>query len=331
MSEAPEFPRFADPLGEILHQLRLDGSLYTQSYLSAPWGVDMPVLAGKMMFHIVTRGQCWLQLEGEAPVLLREGSLVLLPHGGGHRLADAPDRNAQALFDLPITRVSDRYEELRYGGGGAVTHLTCCVMSFDPLSGQRLIPQLPPFLVIDQWDSDTDHWLKTTLSFIGREAKTPKPGGQTIITHLADILVIQVIRHWLASRGDASSGWLAALKDKAIGRALVAIHRAPETPWTVASLAREVGMSRSGFAARFTELVGEPVKQYVTQWRMQLARSKLQDSRIGLGDLSEALGYQSEAAFCRAFKRTTGVSPGSVRKAASARAGNTALEPLAVS
>ena len=310
----PNFPRLADPLGETLYQLRLDGSLYAQSYLSAPWGVEMPVLEGKLMFHIITQGQCWLQVGDKDPVLLRQGSLALVPHGRGHRLFNALGTPVHNLFDLPIQRISERYEELHYGGGGELTHLTCCVMSFDTLTGQQLIKQLPECLHIDSWDDNIDSWLQTTLRFIAQEAKAQKPGGQTILTHLADILVIQAIRRWIDTTSAGATGWLAALKDKHIGSALAAIHKTPEKNWTVDTLAQEVGLSRSGFSARFSELVGESAKRYLTHWRMQLARSKLQESTIGLGELSEQLGYHSEAAFCRAFKRVIGVSPGSIKK-----------------
>jgi AraC-like DNA-binding protein len=140
-----------------------------------------------------------------------------------------------------------------------------------------------------------------------------------VITHLADILIIQAIRSWLDSAPDANQGWLAALRDKQIGRALSAIHRAPEKAWSVTSLAKEAGMSRSGFSARFTDLVGDSVMRYLTQWRMRLARSHLLDQSESLSLLAERVGYQSEAAFCRAFKREFGVSPGNVRKTTAIR------------
>jgi len=152
------------------------------------------------------------------------------------------------------------------------------------------------------------------VRLISREAEEMRPGGETIITRLADIVVIQAIRSWIDSEQDADQGWLAALRDKHIGRALAAIHRQPAKNWSVATLAREVGMSRSGFSARFTHLVGESVMQYVTQWRMQLARAELRESTDSLATIADRLGYQSEAAFSRAFKRVFGVAPGRIRK-----------------
>ncbi len=293
--------------------LRLDGSLYCRSELTAPWGIDMPSFDGYMIFHVVTSGHCWLEVEGEEPRLLQQGSLTLVPHGNGHCIRSSPSARAMPLFDIPVERVSDRYEVMRYGGDGDLTQLTCGVVSFDQLAGQQLVAQLPEVLQIDSWDEEEDSWLQSTLRFISREASELRPGGETVITHLADILIIQAIRTWIDQAPEADQGWLAALRDKHVGKALAAIHREPEKDWTVDSLAREVGMSRSGFSARFTNLVGESAKRYLTQWRMQLARVQLQQTSDSLSVLADRLGYQSEAAFCRAFKRVFGVPPGSFR------------------
>jgi AraC-like DNA-binding protein len=308
-----EIPGLADPLGETLHMLRLNGSLYCRSELTAPWGIDMPSFDGYMIFHVVTSGHCWLEIEGEEPRLLQQGSLTLVPHGNGHCIRSSPGARAMPLFDIPVERVSDRYEVMRFGGDGDLTQLTCGVVSFDQLAGQQLVAQLPEVLQIDSWDEEENSWLQSTLHFISREARELRPGGETVITHLADILIIQAIRTWIDQAPEADQGWLAALRDKQVGRALAAIHREPEKDWTVDSLAREVGMSRSGFSARFTSLVGESAKRYLTQWRMQLARAQLQQTSDSLSVLADRLGYQSEAAFCRAFKRVYGVPPGSFR------------------
>ena len=307
-------PVYSDPVGETLHRLRLNGSLYCKSELTAPWGIDLPAFDGYMMFHVVTSGHCWLEVEGEQARLLQQGSLTLVPHGNGHSIRSSTDAIAEPLFDIPVEKVSERYEIMRYGGDGELTHLTCGVVSFDQVAGQQLIEQLPKVLQVDAWDDEDDSWLQSTLRFIAREARELRPGGETVITHLADILIIQALRAWIDAAPEANQGWLAALRDKHVGRALAAIHREPEKCWTVESLARSVGMSRSGFSARFTQLVGESAKRYLTRWRMQLARARLQQTPDTLAVLADRLGYQSEAAFCRAFKREFGVSPGSVRQ-----------------
>jgi AraC-like DNA-binding protein len=306
-------PGFNDPLGETLHLLRLTGTLYCRSELTAPWGIDMPPFEGCMMFHVVTGGHCWLEVQGEEPRLLEQGSLALVPQGNGHCIRSSPSDAVVPLFDIPVEQISDRYEIMRYGGAGELTRLTCGVVRFDHVAGRQLIALLPPVLQIDARNEDEGSWLQSTLRFIAREASELRPGGETVITHLADILIIQAIRAWIDSVPETERGWLAALRDKQVGRALAAMHREPEKDWSVASLAREVGMSRSGFSARFTGLVGESAMRYLTRWRMQLARIRLKESSDSLAVLADRFGYQSEAAFSRAFKREFGVPPGRVR------------------
>jgi len=308
-------PPAADPLGEALHLLRLTGSVYARSELTAPWGIDLPPLEGHMMFHVVTAGRCWLEADGSAPLLLERGSLVLVPHGLGHRLVDEPGRAAIPFFDLPIQRITERYEFLAHGGGGAACRLICVCVRFDHAAAERLIDALPPVVHLDAWDGGDDRWLTDTLRFIAREAETLRPGGETVITRLADVLVIQMVRHWIEHATEVDSGWLAALRDDRLGRAIAAIHREPGADWTLAGLARAAAMSRSAFAARFTEVVGEPAMRYLARWRLDLARAALKECDDAVGRVAERFGYRSEAAFARAFKREFGVSPGSDRRA----------------
>jgi hypothetical protein len=268
MDHPTELPPSADPLGEALHLLRLTGCVYARSELTAPWGVELPPLEGHMMFHIVTAGHCWLEVDGSDPLLLDRGSLALVPHGLGHRLVDEPGREAVAFFDLPIERITERYEFLRWGGGGEECRLICVVVRFDHAAAERLVEALPPVLSVDAWDGGDDRWLSDTLRFIAREAESLKPGGETVITRLADILVIQMIRHWIETDTEIDTGWLAALRDEQLGRAIAAIHRDAGADWTLESLARTAAMSRSAFAARFTEVVGEPAMRYLTRWRL---------------------------------------------------------------
>lgn len=318
MDRPTELPPSADPLGEALHLLRLTGSVYARSELTAPWGFDLPALEGHMMFHIVTAGRCWLEADGDEPLLLERGSLALVPHGLGHRLVDERGGESVDFFDLPVERISERYEFLRHGGGGDECRLICVVVRFDHAAAERLIDALPPVLHVDAWEGGDDRWLADTLRFIAREAESLRPGGETVITRLADILVIQMVRRWIETESDVDCGWLAALRDEQLGRAIAAIHREPGAAWTLESLARTAAMSRSAFAARFTEVVGEPAMRYLTRWRLQMARMALRESSDPLGLVGERFGYRSEAAFCRAFKREFAVSPGSDRRTAPA-------------
>lgn len=318
MVQARRIPQLNDPLGETLHQLRLNGSLYCFSRLTAPWHIQMPALPGKMMFHLVSQGQCYVQVDGQAPVLLPTGSLALLPHGLGHRFYACSESTSVNFFDLPISQVTTRLEHLIYSAApesqGELTILTCGVMSFDHLAGGQLLKLLPDLIVVEQMPQLEASWLTSTLALINQEASKLKMGGETILTHLSDILVIQAIRSWIDSDAANQHSWLVALKDKQIGQALSFIHNQPDQPWTVDSLARHIGMSRSGFSAKFTELVGESVKSYLTHWRMQLASYKLKQGGCSIADLALQLGYQSEAAFSRAFKRVMGLSPSAVKQ-----------------
>ncbi len=303
-----------DPLGEALHLLRMSGTFYCRSEFTAPWGLELPPFAHSLMFHVITSGDCWLEVAGASPRRLGPGDLALVPHGEGHRLVDRPGAAVAALFDLPRELLSERYERLRHGGGGAATELLCGAMVFDHPAAQRLVSLLPRVLVIEAADNPQADWLRSTIRLIGAEARELRLGGETVITRLADVVVVQAIRHWMASDPAAGTGWLGALKDPQIGRAIALIHRDPAHPWTVESLAAAVAMSRSAFAARFTARVGEPAMHYVTRWRMQLAVSLLRERAISQSELALRLGYQSEAAFSRAFKRAMGAPPGAVRR-----------------
>ncbi|NQU58585.1 MAG: AraC family transcriptional regulator [Rhodospirillales bacterium] len=310
----PLLPEPADPLGETLHMLRLTGTLYCRGEFTAPFAIAIPEFDGVMTFLVVTSGRCWLQIEDAEPRLLEQGSLALITHGQPHIVSSSPAVPAEPLFDLPVEKVSERYEIMRHGGGGELTRTMYGVVRFDDVAAQHLLRLLPDIIVIDGWDDDAGGWLQSTLRFIASEAAQLKPGGETVITRLADVVIIQAIRSWIDHSPEASQGWLAALRDNQIGRALASIHRAPERDWSVASLSEQVGMSRSAFSARFTNMVGSSPVRYLTEWRMQVARTRLLESAAPLSMISVELGYQSEAAFCRAFKRVFGVSPGSLRR-----------------
>jgi AraC-like DNA-binding protein len=304
----------ADPLGEALHFLRMNGAFYCRSELSAPWGLTLPPMPGYIWFHVPTSGEALLETHDVGPELLRPGEFALVPHGEGHALRSDAGVPAPGILELDREHVSDRYELLRHGGGGAPTILICGAVRFDHPAARNVVEILPPAIHLEPSGSPQLDWLQATLRLMAAEARELRPGGEAVITRLADILVVQAIRSWLESDPAAQSGWLGALQDKQIGRAIALIHREPARQWTVAGLARELAMSRSAFAARFTDLVGVPVMHYVARWRMQVAVDSLRDGEATVGQLANLLGYRSEAAFARAFKRVVGVPPGAVRR-----------------
>lgn len=315
MTNQPVVPEHNDYLGEALHLLKLSGIFYCQSELRAPWGIDMPPFDDCLMIHVITAGHCWLTLpDGKPPMRISQGSLVMLPHGRGHCIASAPENSATPLFDIPVQHVSERYDIMRFGGDGEVSRAICCVARFDHAAGQQLIRSLPSVMVVNSWEEAEGSWLQSTLRYMAHEAQRLSPGGETVMSHLADILIIQAIRNWLLTSPQASTGWLATLRDKQLGRALAAMHRDPQRDWTIEQLAQLASMSRSGFSARFTELMGEPAMRYLTRWRMQNARLQLEHSSDSTMTVADRLGYRSEAAFSRAFKRVFGEAPGQVRR-----------------
>ncbi len=303
-----------DPLGEILHLLKLTGTFYCQSRLSAPWGIEVPAFEGVMSFVMITGGRAWLSAGSETPIPVEQGDLVLLTGTCEHSLRSDPDVVAVSLDALPIRKVTEIYETLDYGGGGEVTRVMYGIVRIDHAASGMLMELLPGVLKVDSWSGEAGSWLQATLQFIAREARALRPGGETVITRLADVVVIEAIRNWINTAPEADRGWLKGARDRQIGRALVAIHRAPAEDWTVESLAREAGMSRSAFAARFTELIGQPAMRYLTWWRMQLARERLKQTSQSLATIAAGLGYRSEPAFCRAYKRVFGEPPGQVRR-----------------
>lgn len=303
-----------DPLGEALHFLRMSGAFYCRSALTSPWGFSVPAMPGYMWFHVLTVGQCRLETHGAPPRVLRSGDLVLVPHGEGHRLRSDENASAPPILSLEREQVSDRYEILRHGGGGAPANMVCGAVRFDHPAALNLIRLLPADVYVEASNSLELDWIQSTLRLMAAEASELRPGGETMITRLSDVLVIQAIRAWIESDPAARTGWLGALQDHQIGRAMALIHRDPARPWTVAALAEVSAMSRSAFAARFTELVDEPAMRYVARWRMNLALRALQEEDATVSELADRLGYQSEAAFSRAFKRIIGVSPGAIRR-----------------
>ena len=304
-----------DPLGEALHFLRMSGVFYCRSELRAPWSLGLPALDHCLMFHFVTLGECRLEVPAAKPLLLRRGTLALVPHGAGHVLSSGVGLNPTPLFDTQRKRLSERYEVLQLGGDGELTHLICGAVRFDHPAAIQLVSQLPKVINVDSARSRDEAWLHSTLDLMETESKELRPGGETVVTRLADVLVIQAIRAWLASDSGSQAGWLAAVEDKHIGRAIALIHRLPAQDLSLEKLAAAAAMSRSAFAARFADLVGVPPMQYLARWRMQLALSLLQHSNDPLATIADQIGYQSEAAFSRAFKRLFGESPGATRRA----------------
>lgn len=293
-------------LTETLTDFGMSGVFYAVSELAAPWGIEIPPLPGTVVFHLVTEGELVLEAAGTT-TRLAAGDMVLVPTGAGHAILDAPGSAATPLFDLPRVELRERYERLRIPGPGARSEVVCGAVSFSGLGVGRLLRSLPP--VLRAGHGDDAPWMRAAFDVIGRESRHPRPGSDVVTARLADVLVVQVVRSWLES-GAHGSGWVAGLRDPQVGRALAAFHADPAAPWTLASLAAEAGMSRSAFADRFRAVLDEPPMAYVTSWRMDLAARLVRERELPLARVAERVGYQSEAAFNRAFRRAHRMPPG---------------------
>jgi AraC-like DNA-binding protein len=312
-----------DPLGEALHAVRMEGAYYVSSELREPWSLEMPPFEDCVSFHALISGTCWIEVPGAPPVELRPGDFMLVAHGLGHRMySDLPAAFTERVDLVPHEQVGEHYHQLRYGGGGAPSTMICGIVSFGHPLAREVLDLLPPLVHITGVDRVANGRMQTTLDLLAAEAREPSPGGEAVITRLADILIVQTIRWWIASQPGDGHGIVAALRDPQIGRAILAVHREPGKRWTVAALADCAVMSRSAFSERFTRLVGTTAMHYVSRLRMQhaLARLKSGDTR-SLAQMALDLGYGSEAAFSRAFKSMVGVAPGSLRRSARERSG----------
>ena len=275
---------------------------FVRAELSAPWGLELPA-GGRVSFHFVVAGRCWLSGAGDGR-WLAPGDLAVVPHGGTHRIADQPDRTADDLTALPRRDLGRRSSLLRHGGGGSPALLLCGRAVLDQ-ADEPLVGQLPALLVLS---GPSGGALAATLA---QEAANTAPGAETVIARLVDVLVVYALRTWL--RSAPRNGYLGALRDPHLGPVLARMHRDPGHAWSVATLAAAARLSRSVFAERFTATVGRTPMAYLTEIRMRLATTLLTDG-LAPATVAARTGYDSVAAFSRAYKRTTGDSPAVIRR-----------------
>jgi AraC-like DNA-binding protein len=290
----------------------MSGTFYCACRFESPWGVAIPESAVEARFHLVTEGTATVYGPDIQPIVLAQGDFILLPRGAAHCVVDQLGSPLIRYEEISPEYLSERYAQYQRGGEGPGTRLVCVTARFDDPLAQRLLSLLPPSIHVRSSSADRE-WMHQTVQLISSEAKDLRPGGETIITRLADVLVIQAIRSCIEHECGPRVGWLGAMQDARIGRVITLIHQKPEHAWSLASLAKQVGMSRSALSARFKQLVGDSVMHYLAAWRMHVALSSLRQDRIDLGQLAERVGYQSETAFNRAFRRHVGEPPGAFK------------------
>lgn len=293
-----------DILSDVLQSIRLEGSVFFRSALARPWGMSCPA-NGTPLFHIVLYGHCWLQTEAMAEAMrVEDGDIVLIPRGEAHWIADSP-----GSARMPSTRLLEAYQcgAPLFQQGEIATRLLCGHFRFDKGLQHPLIEALPPYLHIKSGAGAEYAWLRHMIETMDLEAEDQRP-GQEVVDRLCEILFIQILRRSEDVLGDHAN-FLAALDDPAIRHALQLIHSQLERPWTLEELAREVGASRAVFAARFHQLVGVPPKAYITSWRMHKATRLLEDRGLSLSAVAAEVGFASDSAFSKAFKRCFKIAP----------------------
>lgn len=299
-----------DPLDDVFAAMRVQTATCARLETTAPWGIRF---AGGQAarFGLVVSGSCCLTTGAGPPIALSAGACYVLVHGTEYALRDDLGSATRDCFDVIRGHTGS---VISVGGGGRPATVVTGWFTYDEL-GARPLMQLLPTLLHTQIDADRTHMLESTLQLLALETAERGLGSDVVISRLADILFIQAIRGHVASRVGGESGWLAALTDARLGPVLRAIHLDTATPWTVDALASTAGLSRSAFASRFKERVGEAPLEYVARWRMHRAGAMLRSGDRPVGQIAGEVGYDSEAAFSKAFKRINGLAPGAYRRA----------------
>jgi AraC-like DNA-binding protein len=313
-----------DALSDVLRAVRLNGAIFFDVHASDPWAAETPAgnqIVGRMFpaaenlicYHAITRGTCWAAIADEPPLLLAAGDVVVIPHGDAHVLSSTP--GLRGPQDVGRYRAPNELElpvSISMGGGTSESagfvcgFLGCDMRPYNPLLGS--LPHL--FKVSDPLDGPLGAYVQIALA----ESKKPRIGGQSVLGRLSELMFVDVIRRYLETLPPDRLDWLAGLRDPYIGRALAEIHRDPAHHWTLGSLAHRVAMSRSAFAEHFTRFVGTPPMQYLANWRMQIAANRLLSTTDSVTSVASRVGYDSEAAFSRAFKKMVGAPPSEWRK-----------------
>jgi AraC-like DNA-binding protein len=329
-----------DPLSDVLRSVRLRGAVFYYVSFRDDWVAESPAardIANAVMpgaehvlaYHLMAKGDGWAATNGESPVRLSAGDIVMFPHGDAHVMSRAPGMRATAANAdwVFTTRDDPKPIAVAYHGGvlrpgapvpveEASNIVVCGFVGCDLRPFNPLIAALPRLL--HQAASGVGHWVRDVLHQAVLESRERRPGSDAVLERASEMVFVDAARRYLEHLPDDASGWLAGLRDRHVGKALGAIHAAPARDWTLEELGRAAGLSRSALHERFVRFVGQPPMQYLTHWRMQLAANQLRSSHAGVASIALEVGYESEAAFTRAFKRATGLPPATWRRAQAA-------------
>jgi AraC-like DNA-binding protein len=332
----------ADTLSDLLRAIRLRGAFFFYVQGADPWVVEtshasriipmiMPGVEHMMEFHGIASGSCWAAIVGEEPIRLNQGDVILFPQGDAHVMSSAPGMRAKVIDagvhfmpkppQLPYSLIlSEGATTTRLDGGGSQqTTVVCGFLGCDARPFNPLLASMPRVLRMPGLAAERSSWIANFLHTVVEESSRKRPGGEAVLERMSEMLFVEVLRRYADDLPAGQTGWLAGMRDAAVGRALALMHEKPAEPWTLERLGEAAALSRSVFHERFVHYIGQPPMQYLTQWRMQLAAAGLRDTDSKVVDVALDVGYESEAAFSRAFRRAVGQSPGAWRRARRAR------------
>ena len=313
-----------DVLSEVLKVVKLQGALFYNAELSAPWSIRTasscaiaPYLAPGaghlIIYHFLTEGRAFLQLENRERIALSAGDLVMIPHGDPHILdngaAAPPVDDCEHLREV----LQQGLRLWRFGGGGEKTKFICGYMACEPQLSKVFLGGLPPAFKVSIRNDASGRWLENSIRFSVDHASDSRAGAEAVLAKLSEVLFVETLRAYITNLPTEQTGWLAGARDAEVGKTLALMHRNPAHPWTIASLAKEAGVSRSVLAERFRHYLNEPPMSYLTRWRLQLGAQMLGTTNHSVAQIASEVGYESEAAFNRAFKREFEVPPARFR------------------
>jgi AraC-like DNA-binding protein len=313
-----------DVLSEVLKVVKLQGAMFYNGEFSSPWSLCSPASCTiapylapgarhVIIYHLLTEGHASARLVDGERIALNAGDLVIFPHGDAHIIENGPPTKTVDLSKELARLVAQGLKLARFGGGGEVTKFTCGFMACDPQLSQVFLSGLPPVFKVSIRNDASGRWLENSIRFSANDADASRAGGEAVLAKLAEVLFVETLRAYITQLPADQTGWLAGARDPEVGKTLALMHRNPAHPWTIASLAKEAGISRSVLAERFRHYLKESPMAYLTRWRLQLGAQMLASTSHSVAQIAPEVGYESEAAFNRAFKREFTVPPARFR------------------
>ena len=314
-----------DVLSEVLKVVRLEGALFFNGEFSAPWCLNSsrssamapylsPVAGHLIMYHFLTEGRAYVRLADGRREELTAGDIVIFPHGDAHLIGNgSPEKPVDALSAF-AKNLAQGLKLTRFGGGGEITRFVCGYLACEPRLSEIFLAGLPPMLKVKVAKEPSGQWLEHSIRFSVDEAPGSLAGSGLVLAKLSEVLFVETLRRYIITLPPDQIGWLAGARDPVVGQALALLHKEPSHPWTISNLARRVGLSRTRLAERFRHFLEESPMAYLTKWRMKLGAEILLSTQDSVAEVAAAVGYGSEAAFNRAFKREFDCPPAQFRR-----------------